>query len=120
MPAHTLTTQTSIPRKSFPLLSKDRLEKSIQKALETSQEFIISLRQQITYYEDGVLLLRVNKTQDQKAAPWLKRLVAGLSPRRPAFDPRSAHMGFVVDKVTPVQVFLTVLLPRQYHFTNAP
>jgi hypothetical protein len=32
--------------------------------------------------------------------PWLMRLVAGLSPRWPGFDPGSVHVGFVVDKVT--------------------
>jgi hypothetical protein len=31
--------------------------------------------------------------------PWLKRLVGGLSPRRPGFAPGSIHVGFVVDKV---------------------
>jgi hypothetical protein len=36
---------------------------------------------------------------DAKAVPWLKRLVAGLSPRRPGFAPGSIHVGFVVDKV---------------------
>jgi hypothetical protein len=39
------------------------------------------------------------------AVPWLRRLVAGLSPRRPA----SVHVGFVVDKVALGQVFLRVL-----------
>jgi hypothetical protein len=34
-----------------------------------------------------------------EAVPWLKRLVAGLSPRRPGFAPGSIHVGFVVDKV---------------------
>jgi hypothetical protein len=33
------------------------------------------------------------------AVPWLKRLVVGLSPRRPGFAPGSIHVGFVVDKV---------------------
>jgi hypothetical protein len=37
------------------------------------------------------------------------RLVAGLSPRRPGFDPGSVHMGFVVDKVALGQVFPRVL-----------
>jgi hypothetical protein len=32
-------------------------------------------------------------------------LVAGLSPRRTGFDPRSVHVGFVVDKVALGQVF---------------
>jgi hypothetical protein len=43
------------------------------------------------------------------AVPWLRRLVAGLSPRRPGFDPGSVHLGFVVDKVVLGQVLLRVL-----------
>jgi hypothetical protein len=35
----------------------------------------------------------------QKAAPWLKLLVADFPPRRPGFKPESSHMGFVVDKM---------------------
>jgi hypothetical protein len=31
--------------------------------------------------------------------PWLRRLVAGLSPRRSRFAPESVHVGFVVGKV---------------------
>jgi hypothetical protein len=37
--------------------------------------------------------------------PWLRRLVAGLSPRRLGFDPGLVHVGFVVDKVALGQVF---------------
>jgi hypothetical protein len=33
------------------------------------------------------------------AVPWLRRLVADVSPRRPGFYPGSVHVGFVVDKV---------------------
>jgi hypothetical protein len=33
------------------------------------------------------------------AVPWLRSLVADLSPRRPGFAPGSIHVGFVVDKV---------------------
>jgi hypothetical protein len=43
------------------------------------------------------------------AVPWLKRLVAGLSPWRPGFAPGSIHVGFVVDRVALWQVFLRVL-----------
>jgi hypothetical protein len=39
------------------------------------------------------------------AVPQLKRLVAGFPPRRPRFDPRSGHLGFVVGKVALGQVF---------------
>jgi hypothetical protein len=55
-----------------------------------------------------VCIIRVNFLLE-KALPWLRRLVAGLSPRRPGFDPRSVHMGFVVDKVALGLVFLPVL-----------
>jgi hypothetical protein len=39
---------------------------------------------------------------ESKAMPWLRPLVAGLSPQRPG----SIHVGFVVDKITLGQVFL--------------
>jgi hypothetical protein len=41
--------------------------------------------------------------------PWLRRLVAGLSPRRRGFDPGSVQVGFLVDKVALGQVFPRVL-----------
>jgi hypothetical protein len=40
---------------------------------------------------------------------WLRRLVAGLPPRRPIFAPGSVHVGFVMGKVALGQVFLLVL-----------
>jgi hypothetical protein len=40
-----------------------------------------------------------------KAAPYLKRLVAGFPPRRPVFKPGSSHVGYVVEKVALGQVF---------------
>jgi hypothetical protein len=43
------------------------------------------------------------------AVPWLRRLAAGLPPRRPGFDPVSIYVGFVVDKVALGQVFRRVL-----------
>jgi hypothetical protein len=33
-----------------------------------------------------------------QAVPWLRSLVAGLSPRRPGFAPGSIHVEFVVDR----------------------
>jgi hypothetical protein len=39
------------------------------------------------------------------AVPWLKRLVAGLSPWRFGFATGSIHAGFVMDKVALWQVF---------------
>jgi hypothetical protein len=65
------------------------------------------------------------------AVPCLKRLIAGLSPRRLGFAPGSIHVGFVVDKVALRQVFLRVLRfspvnisfhrrsPSSYHLGNA-
>ena len=41
--------------------------------------------------------------------PWVRRLIAGLSPRRLGFDPGSVHVGFVVDEVALGQVFPRVL-----------
>jgi hypothetical protein len=41
--------------------------------------------------------------------PWLRRLVASLSPRSPGLDPGSVHVGFVVDEVALGQVFPRVL-----------
>jgi hypothetical protein len=40
-----------------------------------------------------------------KAVPYFRQLVAILPPRRPGFEPRSGHVGFVVDKVALGQVF---------------
>jgi hypothetical protein len=44
-----------------------------------------------------------------EVVPWLRRLVASLSPRRHGFAPGSVHVGFVVHKVTLGQVFLRIL-----------
>jgi hypothetical protein len=43
------------------------------------------------------------------AVPWLKRLVAGPSPRRPGFAPTSVLVRFVVDKVVLGEAFLRIL-----------
>jgi hypothetical protein len=45
------------------------------------------------------------RVTSRQAVPLLKGLVPGILPRRPGFDPRSGHVGFVVDKVTLGQVF---------------
>jgi hypothetical protein len=42
--------------------------------------------------------------------PWLRRLVASISPRSPGFAPRSIYVGFMVGKVALGQVFFRVLL----------
>jgi hypothetical protein len=56
------------------------------------------------------------------AVPWLRRLVASLSPWRPGFDIRSVHVEFVVDKVALGQVFppSTSVFPCQFHSTGTP
>jgi hypothetical protein len=60
-----------------------------------------------------------------KAVPWLRQLVAGLSPRRPGFDPGSFNVGFVVDRLALGQVFPRVLrfspvsfIPPVLHYTE--
>jgi hypothetical protein len=55
------------------------------------------------------MIIIITFTASSKAVPWLKRLVAGLSPRRPGFAPGSIHVGFMVDSVALGQVFLRVL-----------
>jgi hypothetical protein len=55
----------------------------------------------ISYYDihsHSYSKTRRSKTKT-KAVPWLRGLVAGLSPRRPGFNPGSVYAGFVVDKV---------------------
>jgi hypothetical protein len=49
--------------------------------------------------------------------PLIMRLVAVLLPRRPGFEPRSGHVGFVVDKVTLGHVFSEYFgFPCQFAF----
>jgi hypothetical protein len=48
-------------------------------------------------------------TLQGKIRPCHRRFVAGLSLRRPWFDPGSVHVGFVVDRVALRQVFLRVV-----------
>ena len=57
-----------------------------------------------------------------KAAPWLRRSVAYLSPLRPGFDPRPVSARVVVEKVALGQGFLRTLrfslisiIPRMLH-----
>jgi hypothetical protein len=50
-----------------------------------------------------------NRQSCSNAVPWFRRLVPGLSTRRPGFELGSVRVGFVVDKVTLGQVFLQVV-----------
>jgi hypothetical protein len=68
-------------------------------------------------------LLKTKRKGLKEAVPWLRRLVAGLSPRRPGFNPGSVNVGFVVDKVALGQVFPRVLrfspanfIPPVFHY----
>jgi hypothetical protein len=64
-----------------------------------------------------VKMLPLYEPRYVRAAPWLRRLVAGFPPRRPGFEPRSGHVGFVVDKVTLGEVFSEYFgFPRQSLF----
>jgi len=53
------------------------------------------------------------------AVPYVSGSVAGLSPRKPGLHPRTVYVGFVVNKVTLVQIFppCISLLSSQYHST---
>ena len=51
----------------------------------------------------------VSTVQANEALSWLRRLVAGFSPRRSWFDPRPVSFGSVVDKVALGQASVRVL-----------
>jgi hypothetical protein len=63
----------------------------------------------LTRYVHCAVRTKYLNTIQVLAVPWLRRLVAGLSPRRPGFYPGSFHVRFVVDKVALGQVFLRVV-----------
>jgi hypothetical protein len=84
---------------------------------------ILSVAQQCLYEEfispATIWNPQVHYHVHNRAVLWLRWLVAGLSTRRPGFDPRSVHVGFVVDKVALGQVFLRVvgfLLSISFHW----
>ena len=56
------------------------------------------------------------------AVRWFWRLITEHSPRRPGFDPSSAHATFVVEKVALGEIFLRVLrsFSCHCHSTNSP
>jgi hypothetical protein len=49
---------------------------------------------------------------EKLAVPWLRRLVAGLSPRRPGFVPSSVYVGFVVNNGIGTDFFRVVWFSR--------
>jgi hypothetical protein len=57
-----------------------------------------------------------------RAMPWFRWLVAGLSKRRPGFDPRSVYVRFVLENVAMEEVFfrkhrfsLLYIIPPKLH-----
>jgi len=52
--------------------------------------------------------------------PWLRRLIANLTPRRPGFDTASFTLRFVVEKLALVgSTENTSVFPCHYHSTDA-
>jgi hypothetical protein len=53
-------------------------------------------------------IINVQRRHREKAPrikPFLRQLVTGFPPQWPGFEPRSSHVGFVVDKVALGEVF---------------
>jgi hypothetical protein len=67
-----------------------------------------------TNSSDGKLIWYTLSKED---LPYPRRLVAGFPMRRSGFEPRSGHVGFVVDKVALGQVFSKYFsFPCQFSF----
>jgi hypothetical protein len=65
----------------------------------------------------GLLRSCNSESARRNTGPYLSRLVAGSPPRRPGFEPRSGHVGLVVDKVALGQVFSEYFdFPCQFSF----
>jgi hypothetical protein len=112
---------------SCPGIRPERLRKTIKTSIRIVVRRDRDLNPEPPEYEEGVLttqtttfgdnltylrpvLRRIFGSSTDGEGPWLRSLVAGLSPRRPGFVPGSIHVGFVMDKVALGQVFLRVLL----------
>jgi hypothetical protein len=68
----------------------------------------VSINKEPSVVSFMLLVMTVNCRSE--AVPWLRRLVAGLPPRRPGFDPGSVHVRFVVSKVA-LWFFLVNFIP---------
>jgi hypothetical protein len=71
--------------------------------------FILLVAFAIDSLTDSPQIFTERSRSGSAAVPWLRRLAAGLPPRRSMFDPGSVRVGFVVDKVALGQVFPRVL-----------
>jgi hypothetical protein len=72
------------------------------------------LLKQLEREDDHSLLSNTDVINAKEFMPWLRRLVAGVSPRRAGFDPKPVHVGFVVDKVAVEQIFYPYFLVNLY------
>jgi hypothetical protein len=77
---------------------------------------LIKVQNRVTGHHKPLL----SATVIYQAMPLLRQLVTSLSPQGPGFNPRSVHVGFLVERVTMGQVFVPVLqfFHVQYDFTN--
>jgi hypothetical protein len=73
--------------------------------METHLYFSIPLFSVITEYRDNLTLGTGVAYSDTKAVPQFRPSVAVFPSRRHGFNPRSDHVGFMVDKVALRQVF---------------
>ena len=70
------------------------------------------------YNRDGDCLLRGRTESILNTLPYLRKLVPGLSPRRPSFDSRPGRVKFVMGKQALGQVFHRLIrfpLPLSFH-----
>jgi hypothetical protein len=73
------------------------------------------MRRNIQVLVSTVLISAFQKVKTYCAVSWLRRLVAGLSPRRPGFTPEPVHVGFVA--LGQVLLLISSVFPCQYHST---
>ena len=62
----------------------------------------------------------IRLTLTSAAVPWFRRLVVGLSQRRPGFDPVSVHVRFVVESGNGTGIFWVVWLALSPSFHQCP
>jgi hypothetical protein len=79
---------------TFPTFYRQLTSPSIQLRFPTA---VLKHLKAATFYKDSsdTFIFCCNFIKQPTAVPWLRRLVAGLSPRRPGFIPRLVHVGFV-------------------------